>query len=79
MVAPLSIAANEITWTEGLQIVRNAFGSYGGTLGGIVDRAIGEKWIDAEPRDGKRGGAFCMGFFDDRSLVFVGIVLRSLR
>src|SRR4029450_11063797 len=47
------------------------FGAYGGTLGGIVDRAIREQWIDAEPRDGKRGGAFCMDFFDDRSLVFL--------
>jgi len=71
LVAPLPTAPSEISWDEGLHIVRNAFGSYGGELGGIVDRAIGEHWIDAEPRDGKRGGAFCMGFFDDRSLVFL--------
>jgi oligoendopeptidase F len=71
LVAPLPTAPAEITWDEGLHIVRNAFSSYGGTLGGIVDRAIREQWIDAEPRDGKRGGAFCMDFFDDRSLVFL--------
>ncbi|MEO6126264.1 MAG: M3 family oligoendopeptidase [Ilumatobacteraceae bacterium] len=71
LVAPLPMAPSEISWDQGLHIVRNAFGSYGGELGGIVDRAISEQWIDAEPRDGKRGGAFCMEFFDDRSLVFL--------
>ncbi|MCU1398617.1 MAG: peptidase family protein, partial [Acidimicrobiales bacterium] len=58
-------------WDRGLEIVREAFASYGGSLGGLVDRAIGERWIDAEPRDGKRGGAFCMSFVNDRSLVFL--------
>ncbi len=71
LVAPLPTAPAEISWAEGLEIVRTAFGSYGGTLAGIVDRAIGESWIDAAPRAGKRGGAFCMEFFDDRSLVFL--------
>ncbi len=49
----------------------HAFASYGGTLGGLVDRAVDEQWIDADPRDGKRGGAFCMPFVGDRSLVFL--------
>ena len=71
LVAPLPSAPASITWDRGLEIVREAFASYGGTLGGLVDRAIGERWIDAEPRDGKRGGAFCMSFVNDRSLVFL--------
>ncbi len=71
LVAPLPSAPAEISWERGLEIVRTAFGSYGGTLGGLVDRAIGEQWIDAEPRTGKRGGAFCMPFVNDRSLVFL--------
>ena len=29
------------------------------------------RWIDAAPRDGKRGGAFCMSFAGDRSLVLL--------
>ena len=32
---------------------------------------LDERWIDAEPRDGKRGGAFCMPFVGDRSLVLL--------
>ena len=40
-------------------------------LGGLVDRALDDRWIDAEPRDGKRGGAFCMAVAGDRSLVLL--------
>ena len=43
--APLPFAPAEITWDEGLGIVRTAFGAYGGSLAGIVDRAIDERWI----------------------------------
>jgi oligoendopeptidase F len=71
MVAPLPAADGTVTWQQGLDIVRHAFGSYGGSLGGLVDRAVDEAWIDAEPRDGKRGGAFCMPFIGDRSLVLL--------
>ena len=71
LVAPLPFAPSGVTWDEGLQIVRNAFGSYGGSLAGLVDRAIDERWIDAGPRNGKSGGAYCMPFIGDRSLVFL--------
>ncbi|MCU1503988.1 MAG: peptidase family protein, partial [Ilumatobacteraceae bacterium] len=71
LVAPLPFAASAISWNQGLQLVRNAFTSFGGPLGGLVDRAIDERWIDAGPRPGKRGGAFCMPFVGDRSLVFL--------
>ncbi len=71
MVAPLPFAPSGISWSEGLDIVRGAFASYSQPLGGLVDRAIDEQWIDAGPREGKRGGAFCMPFVEDRSLVFL--------
>jgi len=71
LFAPLPFAPTSISWDEGLEIVRTAFGAYGGPLAGIVDRAIEQRWIDAGPRPGKRGGAFCMPFVDDRSLVFL--------
>lgn len=71
LVAPLPLAAPAISWDEGVQIVRNAFASYGGGLQGLVDRALNEKWVDAGPRAGKQGGAFCMPLSGDRSLVFL--------
>ncbi|MBI4882953.1 MAG: M3 family oligoendopeptidase [Actinobacteria bacterium] len=71
LVAPLPFAASAVTWDEGVDIVRNAFGAYGGGLAGIVDRALDGRWIDAGPRAGKLGGAFCMSLSGDRSLVFL--------
>ncbi len=71
LVAPAPLAGGAVSWDEGIDIVRGAFGAYGGSLGGIVDRALAENWIDAEPRDGKTGGAFCMPFIGDRSLVLL--------
>lgn len=71
LVAPLPSTTGTVSWDEGVDVVRQAFGEYSSTLGGLVDRALDEAWIDAEPRDGKTGGAFCARFVDDRSLVLL--------
>lgn len=71
LVAPAPVASGALSWNEGVDLVRSAFGEYSPTLGGLVDRALDEEWIDAAPRDGKTGGAFCMPFVDDRSLVLL--------
>ena len=71
LVAPLPFDGAEVTWDEGVDVVRSAFSGYSDTLGGLVERAIDERWIDAEPRTGKRGGAFGAPFVDDRSLVLL--------
>ena len=71
LVAPLPSASGTVAWDDGLEVVRSAFGEYSATLGGLVDRALDERWIDAAPRDGKSGGAFCAPFVGDRSLVLL--------
>jgi len=71
MMAPISFSPGEITWDQGIDLVRGAFAAYSDNLAGLVDRSLNEKWLDAEPRDGKVGGAFCMPFVDDRSLVLL--------
>ena len=71
MFAPISFTSGDITWEQGISRVRGAFAAYSDNLAGLVDRSINEKWLDAEPRDGKVGGAFCMSFVDDRSLVLL--------
>jgi pepF/M3 family oligoendopeptidase len=71
LVAPLPFAAGDVTWEQGIDIVKGAFGTYGDGLAGLVDRALSEQWIDADPRPGKTGGAFCMPLVDDRSLVLL--------
>ena len=71
LVAPLPFAGADVSWNDGVDVVRSAFSGYSDTLGGLVDRAIDEGWIDAAPRPGKSGGAFCASFVDDRSLVLL--------
>lgn len=71
LMAPLPIAGGEITWDQSVALVRNAFSSFSPNLAGLVDRAINESWLDVPPREGKVGGAFCMPFVDDRSLVLL--------
>jgi pepF/M3 family oligoendopeptidase len=71
LVAPLPQAASTISWQEGIDWVRSAFSTYSAELAGLVDRAIEQSWIDAAPRDGKVGGAFCMPLIEDRSLVLL--------
>ncbi len=60
-MASVATADREIGWSEGTQIVRDAYGSFSPELAGIVDRFIDESWIDAPLRPAKRGGAFCAG------------------
>ncbi len=71
LVAPLPFAPAPVGWDEGVGLVRGAFAGYSPELGSLVDRSVDERWLDAEPRAGKRGGAFCMSFIGDRSLVLM--------
>jgi pepF/M3 family oligoendopeptidase len=47
-------------FTETKAFILDQFGSFSDHLVGLSQRVFEEKWIDAEPRDGKRGGGFCM-------------------
>ncbi len=71
LMAPLPLAEDSISWDAGIDVVRSAFSEFSPQLGGLVDRALAESWIDAPPTDGKVGGAFCMPFVNDRSLVLL--------
>ncbi len=47
-------------WGDVMSLVREGFGTYSPRLAELVRRAEAEGWIDAEARDGKVGGAYCM-------------------
>lgn len=70
LFAPVGAAA-AVDWAGAVDAVRSAFGSYSPGLRGLADRAVGERWIDVEPRPGKRGGAFCMPMGDGDSRVLL--------
>ncbi len=69
--APVPGADGDVSWVDGLASVRSAFATFSPQLSGLVDRAIDERWVDAAPRPGKVGGAFCMEVANDRSLVLL--------
>ncbi len=59
--APLGKTDQVYSWDEARQFVLDNFGHFSPDLRAFAQRAFEHNWIDAEPRDGKRGGAFCMG------------------
>jgi pepF/M3 family oligoendopeptidase len=63
--------AGEVSWAEATELVRDAFAGFSPSLLGLADRAFAEHWVDAEMRDGKRGGAYCVGVADDISRVMM--------
>ncbi len=72
MFAPVATGADAaIDWDGANTAVQSAFGGYSPELAGLAKRAIDDKWIDAEIREGKGGGAFCMSVDADRSLVLL--------
>lgn len=56
-------------WDECVEFVAEQFGGFSGRLSGMAKRAFEERWVDAEPREGKADGAFCMGIRKDESRV----------
>lgn len=70
VLAPLG-TPRRFTWDEAVAAVEHAFGTYSPGLVGLLHRAVGEGWIDAEPRPGKVGGAFCMPVRDEESRVLL--------
>jgi oligoendopeptidase F len=71
LFAPVGEAGRVWSFDAAAAFVVEQFGTYSPELAGIARRAVEERWIDAEPRDGKRDGAFCMGLRRDESRVFL--------
>jgi oligoendopeptidase F len=57
--APLFEAEERVDWEKARKIILEAFGSFSDTLEAKAREFFDENWIDAEPRKGKQGGAFC--------------------
>jgi oligoendopeptidase F len=56
-------------WPQATDAVHQAFATYSPRLAGLVETAVADAWIDAEPRAGKVGGAYCMSVTDGVSRV----------
>lgn len=60
LFAPGGRAGHHYAWDETLGFIVEQFGTFSARLTNLAKRAFQNNWLDAEPRDGKRGGAFCM-------------------
>ncbi len=57
--APISDVSVKIDFPEAKQIVLDAFGAFSPRVRELTEPFFDRNWIDAEVRNGKRGGAFC--------------------
>jgi pepF/M3 family oligoendopeptidase len=57
--APVGGLTSVYSWADAEAFIREQFGAYSEKMAAFADRSFREQWIDAEPRPGKEGGAYC--------------------
>lgn len=57
--APLFESEEQIDWDSARKMVLDAFNAFSPEIGARASEFFDKGWIDAEPRQGKTGGAFC--------------------
>ena len=60
LFAPVGKSEKRYPFGQARVFLLEEFGTFSPRLQAMAQRAFDERWIDAEPRDGKQGGAFCM-------------------
>jgi len=61
LFAPLGSVSAAYTLDEARDMLAEVLGRFSEKMGRHIRQAFDERWIDAYPRTGKRGGAFCSG------------------
>ncbi len=69
LFAPVGVATDVWDYARGAAFVTEQFSTFSEKLRALAERAFRDGWIDAEPRAGKEGGAFCMWLRGDESRV----------
>ncbi len=69
LFAPVSEEERTLSFEEARDFILAQFATFSPRMLTMGRRAFEERWIDAEPRDGKRGGAFCMWLHDEESRI----------
>ncbi len=59
LFAPVGEFDKQYTYEEAREYIVKNFKTFSDELADFADNAFENKWIDAKPREGKRGGAFC--------------------
>jgi pepF/M3 family oligoendopeptidase len=61
LFAPLGSTSRTWGFEEARNFIVEQFNTFSWELGDFAEKAFKEQWIDAQPREGKVGGAFCAG------------------
>ena len=69
LFAPVGESKRKWTWDEGAQFIVDQLRTFSPSDAAVAETAFRESWIDAEPRKGKRGGAYCMGVGGGKSRI----------
>lgn len=69
--APLAKTETAWTWPAAETFIRDNFRRYSPRLADFAQRSFDGRWIDAEPRVGKEGGAYCSGIRPGESRVMM--------
>ncbi len=59
LFAPMGESKLHFTYEEAMNFVVKNFNTFSVKLGDFAQNAYDKNWLDVEPREGKRGGAFC--------------------
>lgn len=70
LFAPVGTSGKVWEYDTATEFIVEQFGQYSSKMSDFAARAFREQWVDAEPRPGKRDGAFCMWLRGDESRVF---------
>lgn len=70
LFAPVGADESDWPFDRAMDFVVQQYGKFSPRMRGLAERALRERWIDAEPRPGKRGGAYCTEIKGDVSRVF---------
>lgn len=60
--APIAKSSRTYSFEEAAQFVIDQFGQFSPDMAALAERALTERWVEAEDRPGKRPGAFCTSF-----------------
>jgi oligoendopeptidase F len=65
LYAPLAPATRQMPYGEAVALVLDTLGSFAPVLSELAERVFEDGHVDAEPRKGKKGGAFCATVLPD--------------
>lgn len=69
LFAPIGADSSQWSWPVAKKFVVTHFDSFSPRLGDFARTAFADNWVDAQPRPGKEGGAFCMGTLPGESRI----------